>query len=204
MWPVHKNQRFKPPLKLAKKVNLTITPRFLHRVVVWVQIWFPGSVRCGRPTLRTSNGESDSTTLAYNSRLRAISTFLSSDSESTPKLVSLGYLMDLSYVELRFVSDFGRVSNPSDFEPRIQNWTVLRHTKVWKFHHTLWTPNVVFNWIWAQKYANSPQSQVISQAGKIWLVVATHPISELGIKLCPHKPKLVPIPLPYGENDTNG
>ena len=69
-------------------------------------IW---SVRSGRPGLRTSDGKSDFAVLAYNSRLRRVSTFLSSYLESTQNLGSIGCLVDLSdFCVLSYgsVSDF--------------------------------------------------------------------------------------------------
>ena len=68
-----------------------------------------GSVRSDRHGVPTSDGETDVTVWAYNSRLRGASTFLSSYSESTQNLGSIGYLVDLSdFCVLSYgsVSDF--------------------------------------------------------------------------------------------------
>ena len=67
-----------------------------------------GSVRSCRPRPRTSEVKSFSAALVYNSRLRGVSTFLSSDSESTQNLGSIGNLMDLSDVR---VPSYGSVSD---------------------------------------------------------------------------------------------
>ena len=66
-----------------------------------------GSVRSGRHGFPTSDPEPDFTTWGYNSRLRRASTFLSSDSESTQNLGSIGYLVHLS--DFR-VPSYGSVS----------------------------------------------------------------------------------------------
>ena len=55
-----------------------------------------GSVRSGWPGLRTYEAKSDFAASVYNSRLRRVSTLLSSDSESTETLGSTGYSVDLS------------------------------------------------------------------------------------------------------------
>ena len=85
-------------------MNLTIGSRFRRRVVV-SDI---GSVRSGRHGVPTSDAEGDFTVWIYNSRLRGVSTFLSSYSESTQNLGSIGYLMDLS--DFRVLS-YGSVSD---------------------------------------------------------------------------------------------
>ena len=62
----------------------------------WGQNFGRVRVSGGRPGLRTSDAEFDFAALAYNSRLRAVSTFLSPDSESTQNVGCTGYFMDLS------------------------------------------------------------------------------------------------------------
>ena len=62
-------------------------------LVYWDQNFVPsldiGSVWSVGPGLRTS-------ALTYNSRSREVNTFLSSDSDSTQNLASIGYLVDFS------------------------------------------------------------------------------------------------------------
>ena len=68
-----------------------------------------GSVRSGRHGVPTSDAETDFTVWAYNSRFWGASTFLSSYSESTQNLGSIGYLVDLSdfrVLSYYSVSDF--------------------------------------------------------------------------------------------------
>ena len=58
---------------------------------------------------------------------------------------------------------------------------------------------------WTQKYAISPQSRDKIQDGNVGLRLVSpnsDPISELGTKFWPRKPKLVSRPLPNGENKT--
>ena len=68
-----------------------------------------GSVRSCRAGRRTYDAKSDFAILAYNPRMRGVSTFWSSDSESKQTFGSIGYLSDLldSHVPSdRSVSDF--------------------------------------------------------------------------------------------------
>ena len=53
-----------------------------------------GSVRSDQAGLRAYEAKSELSALAYNSRLRGVVTFLSSDSESTQNMESIGYLSD--------------------------------------------------------------------------------------------------------------
>ena len=96
-------------------MDLNIGCRFRRRVVVWVQVWVFGSeflpssdIGSGRHGVPTSDDEPYFSTWGYNSRLRRVSTFLSSYSESTQNLGSIGYLVDLS--DFRALS-YGSVSD---------------------------------------------------------------------------------------------
>ena len=145
-----------------KKTNLPIGSRSRRVVVVSVQVWvFWVRVLCrvrisgrfGRVGLTRQSPMLLS--LIITRDCGGVSTFLSSDSESTHNLESIGYLSDLSDFRVPSygsISDF-RGESPFKtgqiqrtllrFKPKLRNRTITRHTKVRKVRQIPYRPKTL-------------------------------------------------------------